>query len=356
MGAEVSFVGSHDGQEATLVPDAGYRFHPVHATPLRREFSLRSAKAPFVALGSVRRCLPWVRPADVVVGVGGYASVPAVLAARWAKRPIALHEQNAVASLANRKLARFARAAGVSFEAARVSLGAAVPTEMTGNPVRSSILAVPANREALAAKARETFGFEAGRTTIGVFGGSLGALSLDEALATALGLLRDRDDLQVLALTGRGHLGVVTDAVDGTWPLRVRAVPFLERMDLAYAITDLAVSRAGAGHLAELAVCGIPSILIPYPHATEDHQTANARELQGVGAAEIVTAAALTGAVMAARVERLVADAPGRGTMAAAARRWGRPDADLRLAEMVARVAGERATDRPPVDEEGRDQ
>lgn len=98
-GDTVSFIGSPQGQEAALVPAAGYRFHAVAAAPMKREVSVATAKAPFVAAGSVRSCVPLVRPADVVVGVGGYVSVPAVVAARWAHRPIVLHEQNAIPSL-----------------------------------------------------------------------------------------------------------------------------------------------------------------------------------------------------------------------------------------------------------------
>jgi UDP-N-acetylglucosamine--N-acetylmuramyl-(pentapeptide) pyrophosphoryl-undecaprenol N-acetylglucosamine transferase len=335
----VTFVGSPDGQEATIVPAAGYRFQAVAAEPLRREFSMRTAKAPFIALGSVRTCLPLVRQADVVVGVGGYASVPAVLAARWSGRPIVLHEQNAVPSLANRSLARLARSIAVSFERSRAAFPGRVPIEVTGNPVRASITQVLAHRDRLATEAWGTFDLEPDRTTVAMFGGSLGALHLDQVVAGALSHLRDRTDLQLLVLTGPAHVEVVAGAAAADMPLRVRVLPYLERMDLALAITDLAVARAGAGHIAELTVCGVPSILVPYPYATEDHQEANARVLVDAGAAELYLDAELSPQGLASRILDVVGDPDRMRRMARAAGAWGRPDAAGRLAGLVRQVA-----------------
>ncbi len=283
-GAEVSFIGASSGPEARLVPEAGYVFHPVEAAPLYRELSLRALRAPLVAMRSVRAARPLVKGADVVVGVGGYVSVPPGLAARRVRVPLVIHEQNAVPSLANRLLGRRARAIGLTFEDAARRISARAEITVTGNPVRASILEVVAHRGELAAEARELFGFEEHRATVVVFGGSQGALHLDETVAAAFPLLADRGDVQMLVMTGQEHLEVVAAPAASTMDLRVHVLSFLDRMELAYAVADLAVSRAGATSIAEMTVCGIPMVLVPYPFATENHQEANARELERAGA------------------------------------------------------------------------
>jgi UDP-N-acetylglucosamine--N-acetylmuramyl-(pentapeptide) pyrophosphoryl-undecaprenol N-acetylglucosamine transferase len=336
-GVEVEFVGSPDGQEAALVPAAGYRFHPVAARPLRRELSVRTAAAPLVALRSVTTCRPIVRGASAVLGMGGYASIPAALAARTASVPVVLHEQNAVPGLANRALARIASAAAVSFPA--TPLPRRLRVEITGTPVRREVLAVPGRRGELRREALTAFDLDAGRTTVLVTGGSLGALHLDRTVAAALPSLAAREDLQLLVLTGRDHERVVADAVrPGTSPL-VRTVPYLERMELALALADVAVSRAGANTIHELCLCGVPSILVPYPHATGGHQEANARRLERLGAAEVVLDAELTPERFAGRVRALVDGHGRREAIRDRALAWAKPDADRRVADLVLEVA-----------------
>jgi UDP-N-acetylglucosamine--N-acetylmuramyl-(pentapeptide) pyrophosphoryl-undecaprenol N-acetylglucosamine transferase len=336
-GATVEFVGSSSGQEARLVPAAGHRFHGVPAIPFRREPSLRTAAAPFVALRSVAACRPIVRGAGAVLGVGGYASVPAALAARSVGAPVVLHEQNAIPGLANRVLSLAATAAAVSFEGTRMP--GRLRVEVTGTPVREDILRVRDRRDELARAARERFGLEPGRTTVLVTGGSLGALHLDRTVAAALPLLAARADLQLLVLTGPAHEAVVAEAIDGGAPLVVRAIPYLDRMDLALAVADMAVSRAGANTVHELAVCGVPAILVPYPHATGGHQEANARVLERRGAAEVLLDRDLTPDRLTRRILALAGDDARRAALASAAAAWAKPDADRRVARLVLEVA-----------------
>ncbi len=337
--AAVEFIGSSTGQESTLVPAAGYVLHGIAAAPLRREVSLASAKAPFVAVGSIRACRPFLGDADVVVGMGGYASVPAVLAARRTHVPVVLHEQNAVPGLANRLLARTARSVGVSFADAAARFSKRVPVAVTGNPVRAQVRAVPSTRETLAAEAWDALDLDPDRTTVVVFGGSQGALHVDQTVAAALEGLADRSDLQLLVLAGREKLDVVEHAAARPMALRVRAIAYLERMELAYAVADLAVARAGATSIAEMSVCGVPSILIPYPHATEDHQTANARELVRAGAADLYPDADLSPEGLVRRILDLVDDDARRTEMGRRAAAWSTPDADERLAALVREAA-----------------
>jgi UDP-N-acetylglucosamine--N-acetylmuramyl-(pentapeptide) pyrophosphoryl-undecaprenol N-acetylglucosamine transferase len=184
------------------------------------------------------------------------------------------------------------------------------------------------------------FELHTGRATVLVTGGSLGALHVDRAVASALPLLAGRSDTQLLVLTGRAHEAVVATAVDAAREPLVRTVPFLERMELAFAVADFAVSRAGGNTIHELAVCGLPSILIPYPHATGNHQEANARALARAGAAEVLLDTDLTAGVLAARITALVDDSARRESMSAAATAWAKPDADRRVAALVTEVAG----------------
>lgn len=335
-GASVAFVGSPTGPEARLVPAAGYPFHGVAVVPFRRELSVRSAAAPFVALRSVAACRPIVRGAAAVLGMGGYASIPTVLAARSAGVPTVLHEQNAVLGLANRVLARVATAIALTFEGARVRLPRGLRAEVTGVPVRRAILDVIVRREELAAEARTALELVPGRTTVLVTGGSQGAVHIDETVAGAIPLLAGREDVQLLVLTGAAHAHTITAPETA---LVVRSLPFLERMELALAVTHLAVSRAGANTIHELAVCGIPSILVPYPHATGGHQDANARELERAGAAEVYPDRELTPEGLARRVLSLVADEDRRAAMSSRATAWSKPDADERVADLVLEVA-----------------
>jgi len=299
---------------------------------------MRSVGALGKTLLSSRACRPLVARADAVVGIGGYASAPAALAARRARRPLVLVEPNSVPGAVNRIAARWAAAIAVTFDATRAWLPAGVRIERTGNPIRPAIAAVPDGRAELAKEGRVVFGLEEGRGTVVVLGGSQGALRLNELTREVAATLTGRGDLQILLATGPAHEAIFADMAGDE--VLVRVVGTIDRMELALAVADVAVSRAGAGHIAELTACRVPMILVPYPHATEHHQEANARELEGAGAAEVATEPGLTADVLARRIVALVEDGPRRARMAEAAKRWARPDADARLADLVAQTAG----------------
>ena len=220
--------------------------------------------APIAAVRSVKACRPLVEAADVVVGMGGYVSVPVVLAALRSRRPVVLHEQNAVPGLANRTFARPARTVALAFAEARRALPRRARTVLTGNPVRADILAVATDRERLAKEARAELELDDGKRTIVVFGGSQGALHVNRAFAEALRVL-DRSDLQVVLLTGPAHVEAVRASLPAGGTVTVRVQGFLERMELAYAVADAVVARAGATTIAEIGVCGLPSLLDPVP-------------------------------------------------------------------------------------------
>jgi UDP-N-acetylglucosamine--N-acetylmuramyl-(pentapeptide) pyrophosphoryl-undecaprenol N-acetylglucosamine transferase len=334
-GADVRFAGTARGQEARLVPAEGFPFVEVDARPFTRALSPAALAGPISAIRAIGRCLPLVEAADVVVGMGGYVSVPVGLAAIRARRPLVLHEQNAVPGLANRMLAIRADRVALAFDEAVRRLPRRARTIVTGNPVRADILAVPTERELLRKEALGHLELEDGRRTLVVFGGSQGALHLNRAVVGSLDRLSDRSDLQVLILTGPGHRDEVRRDLPTEGSLLVRAFGYLERMELAYAVADLVVSRAGAATVAELAVCGIPSVLVPYPYATGRHQEANARALQRVGAAAVILDDAIDGGDLIELVGWLLDDPERLRSMGERAAEWARPDAAASLAAVV---------------------
>jgi UDP-N-acetylglucosamine--N-acetylmuramyl-(pentapeptide) pyrophosphoryl-undecaprenol N-acetylglucosamine transferase len=337
--ADVRVAGAPDGQEARLVPAAGFAFDPIPAAPFVRGLSARNLRAPAVVARSMRLARAVVETADVVVGMGGYVSVPVAAAALRARRPLVLHEQNAVPGLANRLFARPARTVALSFADTASHLPRRARTVVTGNPVRASIVAVRAERDRLAKEALDALELEPGRRTVLVFGGSQGARRIDRAASDAVRELADREDLQLVIVTGPAHLELVRDAIPPGIELLVRAFPFLDRIDLAYAVADLVVCRAGASTVAEVAVCGLPSLLIPYPYATAHHQDANARALVRAGAAGVVADDALTGSLLAARIRELLSDEARLVAMGERAAEWSRPAAAEELARVVAEAA-----------------
>ncbi len=340
-GATVTFVGASDGQEARLVPEAGFPFVGLRVAAAQTRVSLATLHALRLAFAGSRHCRALVRAADIVVSIGGFASAPAALAARRTHRPLLLIEPNAVPGAVNRIAARWAAAVATTFEATAARLPSTVRIERTGNPIRTEIAAVLDHRARLRTEALETWDLSADRITVLVVGGSQGALHLDQAVAGALDRLGGRGDLQLLVGTGPDHVDVVQQAVRSDTALIVRPVGFIERIDRALAVADLAVSRSG-GSVAELAACAVPSILVPYPHATENHQELNAREVERAGAARVVLDADLTPERLAHAVLELVDDRPARERMAEAARAWAHPDAADRIANLASELAGER--------------
>lgn len=340
-GHDVSFVGTDRGQEARLVREAGYRLDTVPSRPFVRTLSPQALRGPATAAGAVRRARPLVRNADVVIGMGGYVSVPAVVAAWRLGVPVVLQEQNTIPGLANRVLSRVAAAVAAGFPESERRFPRGARVVITGNPLRREIVGVSADREVLAGRAREEFGLHRDRSTIVIFGGSLGALHVDQAAVGMCGLLSRRRDVQVLLITGLSHLeSVRRDLPPEGDGMVVRTVGFVDRMELAYAVADLVVARAGAGSVAEIAACGLPSLLIPYPHAVAGEQEANARALQRAGGASVMLDDQLTPETLAARIESLIDHRERLRAMAERSAAFGRPDAADRVADLVEEVAG----------------
>ncbi len=343
---DVVFVGTADRLEARLVPEAGFDLHTVPAMAFRKDASL--LKLPLVMARALRSVGRLVRERRVVAAVcfGGYTSVPLALAARRHGIPLVVHEQNAIAGRANRLAARGAAAVAITFEEAAGQFRGR--TVLTGNPVRPGLLPDGDPREVRAELREEAvaaFGLDPDRRTLLVFGGSQGARRINQAVVHGLGRWRHPSQVQLLVATGsRTHaefseeVAARLDEVGAAAPhLVVRE--FIDRMDLAYAAADLVVCRAGASSIAELTALGLPSVLVPYPYATDDHQAANARALEAAGGAVVVPDDTMDADRLVAVAEPLLApDGPGQA-MADAAAAFGRPDAADALAALVLELA-----------------
>jgi UDP-N-acetylglucosamine--N-acetylmuramyl-(pentapeptide) pyrophosphoryl-undecaprenol N-acetylglucosamine transferase len=327
----VTALGTAAGLETTLVPARGYDLRLIPRVPLPRRPSRDWVTLGPRLAGAVTECRRVLRSvsADVVVGFGGYVSLPAYLAARRMGIPIVVHEANARPGLANRVGARLTRWVAVSAADTRLP-----HATVTGLPLRRSIAAL--DRAALRPRARERFQLDPQRTTLLVFGGSQGAQRINTAIAGAARGLLDAG-VQVLHAAGPGNEVVVDSRADDP-PYVV--VPYLEEMDLAYAAADLVVSRSGAMTCAELAAVGLPAVFVPYPWSNGE-QEVNALPLVRQGAAQIVPDEQLTAARALEVLLPLLTDEAALGRRASAARGSGHPDADDRVADLVLQAVGE---------------
>jgi UDP-N-acetylglucosamine--N-acetylmuramyl-(pentapeptide) pyrophosphoryl-undecaprenol N-acetylglucosamine transferase len=332
--AEVVFVGGRRGLEAQAVPEAGFRIRFILTRGLPRRAWWRwpmAVLANVVGFAQAIGVLATERP-NVVLGTGGYVSGPVSLAARLFGVPLLLQEQNSIPGLSNRWLANIADEVHLSFVEARSYFGRKTHLKVSGNPIRAHILS--GDR---AAGLRE-FGLEPGRPTVFVFGGSRGAHRINEATLEAMRRLKGRVDVQFILQTGREDFEWAKAIVEKD-QLPAKVLPFLRRIHMAYAAADLVVCRSGAMTLAEIAAVGVPALLVPYPHAAQDHQVVNAANLVDRGAAAMVLDRELTGERLANEIAHLLSDRQTLSRMSANARKFGRPDAAARIVKSLERWA-----------------
>lgn len=329
--ASLVFVGSERGLETELVPEAGYPLIALPGRGIQRRLTWANVAAVIgivrgviKGIGIVRRTRP-----RVVVVVGGYASVACTVGAILWRVPIVVTEQNARAGAANRLAGRFAKAAAVPFP--DTDLRRKV---VAGNPVRPEILEIDRARDR--DSAREALGLPNDRTVIAVFSGSLGSRTINDAVRRLLPIWRDRDDIVIRHVIGTrdwDELGEPPELPpDG---LQYQAVRYENRMELMLAAADLAVTRAGGNTVAELAVAGLPAVLVPLPIAPRDHQTANAAVLMRAGGAILVPDPELSAARLAQELDPLLADPARLAAMADAVQTVAYRDAADRVARLV---------------------
>ena len=346
-GVQILFVGAEGKMEMERVPKAGYEIVGLPVAGLQRQHLLSKANLslPFKVIRSLRQARRIVREfrPDIAVGFGGYASAPVLWAAQRMGIPTVIQEQNSYAGLTNRLLSKRARAICVAYE----GMERFFPAEKiihTGNPLRGHFADIAAPTPEQRLEACGCFGFPedaAARKTLLVVGGSLGTRTLNQCMLRWMDALAARNDIQVIWQNGRYYEPQIAATLaqrPGGLPANIWRGPFVERMDLAYALADVVVARAGACTVSELELVGRPVIFVPSPNVAEDHQTKNAQALESKDAALLVPDDRAVEEVIPRALE-LLDDAPRRARMTANIRELGRPDAARDVARTVIEIA-----------------
>lgn len=323
-GWRIAWMGNPNGMEAKLVPTRGYEMAWVRIEGLRGKGWLRALLLPVNLLRAFRQAqreLSRIKP-DVVLGMGGYVTFPGGMMAALSGRPLVVHEQNSVAGLANRVLA------GVADRVLSGFPGVLKRGVWTGNPLRAEIAALAAPSQRYAARS--------GPLNVLVVGGSLGAQALNDAVPRALTLLAAGERPRVTHQSGVKQI----DRLRATYAaagVTAELPGFIDDMAARYAAADLVICRAGALTIAELAAAGVASVLVPFPHAVDDHQTGNARFLAQAGAAILLPQAELTPEKLAGLLRELTREK--LATMAEKARALAKPEATRAVAEICMEMA-----------------
>ncbi|MDD1968784.1 undecaprenyldiphospho-muramoylpentapeptide beta-N-acetylglucosaminyltransferase [Pseudomonas putida] len=324
-GYTVHWLGTPRGIENELVPGAGLQLHLINVTGLRGKGRLSLLKAPFMlfkALLQARKVVRELKPV-CVVGFGGYVTGPGGLAAKLSGVPLIIHEQNAVAGTANRSLASFAARVCEAFPQ---TFAASAKRRTTGNPVRAELF-FETPRQAL----------EGRKPRLLILGGSLGAEPLNKLLPEALALVPAELRPEVFHQAGKKHDEVTAERYRAAG-VEAQVAPFIKDMAQAYGWADLVVCRAGALTISELAAAGLPSLLVPLPHAIDDHQSRNAEYLAREGAAFVMPQRTTGAADMAARLKEVLMQPEQLKRMATTARQLAKPDATNTVVDVCLEV------------------
>ncbi|QGZ30040.1 undecaprenyldiphospho-muramoylpentapeptide beta-N-acetylglucosaminyltransferase [Stutzerimonas stutzeri] len=325
-GYRVHWLGTPRGIENEVVPAAGLALHLIQVSGLRGKGLAPLLKAPFQllrSLGQARRIMRDLRPV-CVLGLGGYVTGPGGLAAKLAGVPLIIHEQNAVAGTANRSLAPFAARVCEAFPN---TFSDSAKRRTTGNPVRHELF-LETPRQTLQGR----------KPRLLVLGGSLGAEPLNKLLPEALRQLPVELRPEVFHQAGKQHADITQERYV-TAGVEAEVAPFIKDMARAYAWADLVICRAGALTVCELAAAGLPSFLVPLPHAIDDHQTRNAEYLAKEGAAVLLPQAQTDAAALAAQLTEVMMQPEKLKAMGAMARRLARPDATRTVVDICLEVA-----------------
>lgn len=329
---EILFVGAEGRMEMEKVPQAGYEIIGLDIQGLNRQSLLKNLTVPLKLLRSMQKARHILKTFDphVVVGVGGYASGPMLMAANSKRVPTLIQEQNSYAGLTNKLLAKGSQRVCVAYD----GMERFFPEEKiikTGNPIRRKSVHIKGKREAALAH----FGLQEHKPTVLVSGGSLGAGSINNALKELV-FLFEKQDIQLIWQCGKYyHESLIKEL--GLLPEQVKLMPFIERMDYAYAAADVVVGRAGAGSISELCVVGKPVVLVPSPNVAEDHQTRNAEALVRTGAALLIKDSEVNTLLMPTLLD-LLDDDQKRGEMSKNIQKMARPDADIAIAKEVMKL------------------
>lgn len=318
----VLFIGTEKAFEKKCVTREGFHHAVAGASGIKglglRKKLAAAIKLPLAILGCMIKLIRF--RADAVVGVGGFSSGPVILAAWLLRRPVVLHEQNSVPGIANRISARFAKIIYLTFPGSEAWFPSG-KCRLSGNPVREEILGIETKKRGSASP------------TLLVVGGSQGAVALNRAITDALPHLK-KMGLFLIHQCGEADVERVKTCYEKT-EMNGEVLPFIDNMSRAYARADLVLCRAGATTLAELTAIGKGAILVPFPHATDNHQEINARYLEENGAARMILESSLSGEELARLVETLLGDPDAISTMGDNAKKLGRPDASTMVADGI---------------------
>ncbi|AIG65240.1 undecaprenyldiphospho-muramoylpentapeptide beta-N-acetylglucosaminyltransferase [Weissella tructae] len=329
---EVLYIGGQRGLEKDIVPAAGVDFEAIEIQGFNRSAIFDNFKTINLFLAGtkkVRKMLRDFKP-DVVIGTGGYVSGPVLYAAQTLKIPTVIHEQNSVVGVTNKFLARKATKVGVAFPAAMPAFKEN-QASVVGNPRAQEVVESGGEFD------WQDLGLSADVPTVLIFGGSQGALKLNNAMVEAAKEFTGRD-YQVVFATGSKRFDEVQAAIteqDVTIPANVAIVPYINNMPALMPEVDLVVGRAGATSLAEQTALGKPMVLIPSPYVTNDHQTKNAQSLVQAGAATMITEPELVGATLFGAIDDIMSNVTTRQTMAEQAKKLGVPDAADQFADLI---------------------
>lgn len=333
--SEILFVGAEGKMEMTKVPEAGYKIIGLWISGLQRKITLSNLSFPFKLVASYLKAGNIIKSfnPDVVIGTGGYASGPIMLAASKARVTSVIQEQNSYAGLTNKQLAHKAAKICVAYEGMEKYFPAS-KIVFTGNPVRKDIIDLDTKRE----RALSHFAFTSSDRTLLILGGSLGARTINESILAGIDKLID-SQIQVIWQTGKLYYEGIKAQIENKDLRRIRVVDFLKQMDLAYAAADVVISRAGALAISELCIAKKPCLLVPSPNVAEDHQTKNAMALVNEGAALIVKDSEAKESLVS-EVLKLIYDEQLSEKLSVNIGKWAKPQATEEIVDEIEKLIG----------------
>ena len=331
---EYLYIGTKRGLESKIVPQAGYAFESIKIEGLKRSLSLENLKTAYYMVTSVikaRKILKEFKP-DVVIGTGGYVCAPVLFAASLLKIPTIIHEQNSVAGVTNKFLAKWVNKIAICFDDVKKDFASySDKIVLTGNPRGQEVVEIEKNPEYLA-----SIGVETELPIVVIFGGSRGSERMNEVFVEALEEFADKN-YHVIMVTGEVHYDKINNQItnlEKSLP-NVSVFPYIKDMPQLFQNVDLVVCRSGATTLTELTALGLASILIPSPYVTNNHQEANARSLVDQGAASMILEKELNAQTMLAEIDHILLNSHKKEEMADSAKKMGITDASARLTSMI---------------------
>ena len=331
---EYLYIGTKRGLESKIVPQAGYAFESIKIKGLKRSLSLENLKTAYYMVTSVikaRKILKEFKP-DVVIGTGGYVCAPVLFAASLLKIPTIIHEQNSVAGVTNKFLAKWVNKIAICFEDVKKDFASySNKVVLTGNPRGQEVVEIKKNPEYLA-----SIGVQTELPIVVIFGGSRGSERMNEVFVEALEGFANKH-YHVIMVTGEVHYDKINNQITNlakSLP-NVSVFPYIKDMPQLFQNVDLVVCRSGATTLTELTALGLASVLIPSPYVTNNHQEANARSLVDQGAASMILEKELNAQTMLAEIDDILLDSHKKEAMAASAKKMGITDASSRLTSMI---------------------